>query len=109
MEREARCTRRSFPKSISLYYIHPKFIHRWRMRFIWYAIANPQSSSQVRLRQVISKVSTLSASMDLEKFTPFSLTIDLWDDTIPLAFGKAPPSSRGPGRGPLKAQTGVRI
>ena len=35
------------------------------------------------------------------------LTIENWDDTIsPLL---TPPSSSGPGRGPLKAQTGVRV
>jgi hypothetical protein len=54
------------------------------------------------------------------------LTVDLVDDTIsPAWYGplraatyhiadmsqrcQTPPSSRGPGRGPLKAQTGVRI
>ena len=56
----------------------------------------------------------------------FWLTFQIWDDTIsPAWFGQlraaanritdmsqryqTPPSSRGPGRGPLKAQTGVRI
>jgi hypothetical protein len=64
--------------------------------------------------------------MDRVKYVSFSLTIDGWNDTISPAWyaaarsrpyhiaditqrSQTPPSSSGPGRSPLKAQTGVRV
>src|SRR5215216_2357509 len=128
MEKGIHYRHRFFLKSISRYCAHLKSCLHLQMLWLCPLCANPdqQSSSRAHHGQAISKCLTPSACMDRARCRSFSLTIDDWNDTIsPAWYGQlhaaayhiadtsqrcqTPPSSSGPGRSPLKAQTGVRV